>query len=888
MSPKRPRLGAFFRARADAWPDEAVDLEIRHHIEMRVDELMEEGLDEPSARAEAERAFGEVSRYRAECVALQRREVRRMDGRDRIESFARDVRLAVRGLRRAPLFTLTLLLTLGIGVGANTAIFTVVDAVLVRPLPYADVDRLVDVSPYDSETGFSLTQLYKGSALAWRDEADFLEAVGFWRRADRVWEREEGAVTRIEVVAMTPELVEIFGIEPLLGRSFTASDGAAGATPVALLGEERWASDFGRDRDVLGSMIVLDGAEYTIVGVMPKSFRYPITAPRDVWTALGADQINAMSERDQMGLVARLPVDSDSTVVHERAQVLQAALVEEGLELSGFAEARIAPIGRWRANRSTERALHVLMGGAFLILLVAGMNAANLLLVRGSSRQGEIAVRLALGAGRGHVVRQLAIEALLVAAAAAVLAILVSLATLESILAFAPNQVSGSAATPVELTGRVGLFTILLSAAVGLGFGAAPLFSAVTSAAARGIGARTTEGRGTRRWRAGLVVAEVALSVVLLVGAGLFGKSFATLVGTDAGFDAERVVTIQPGLVESRYPEDEDRRVYFQEAAELLRALPGVEGVALSSGAPPRSGITFGDAAMPEEGPIPSDQPDVFPFAWVDASFAEVFGLRFVAGRNFTEDEDLEARPHIIDVETARWLFGTERPIGERFRLGEDGEWSTVVGVVENLYLNGFDDGGAEMEWISPMPTDVSRGYFMLSVRTSGDPDELILPIREALATIDPGQPIDHIGVVADGLVDALERERFLVRLMSVFAALGLGLASLGTFGVVSYVVRQRYREIGVRLALGAAAEDVRRLVLREGLAMATAGIVVGLLLCIPLSGAVEGLLVEVTASDPVVIGMTVATAFLSALAATLGPARWASRVDPIEVLGAE
>lgn len=887
--PKGPRLGAFFRARAaKAWADEAVDLEIRHHLEMRVDELMAEGMDEVSARRVAERAFGEMDRYREECVTLQRREARRMDWRDGVEGLARDLRLAVRGLRRSPLFTLTLLLTLGIGVGANTAIFTVVDAVLVRPLPYADVDRLVDVAAYDSESGFQLTQLYKGSALAWRDEADFLEAVGFWTRSDRVWEREGEQVTRIEAVEMSPALVEMLGVPPLLGRAFAASDGAPGALPVVLIGEERWASDFGRDRDILGATLVLDGVEHTVVGVMPRSFRYPITAPRDLWTVLGADQIGAMSERDQMGLVARLPVDADSTVVHERAQILQAALVEEGLELSGFAEARIAPIGRWRANRNTERALQVLMGGALLILLVAGMNAANLLLVRGSTRQGEIAVRLALGAERGRVVRQLAIEAFLVAAAAAVLAVVVSLATLESILAFAPSQVSGSAATPVELTGRVGLFTVLLSAAVSVCFGAAPLFSAVTSAAARGIGGRTTEGRGTRRWRAGLVVAEVALSVVLLVGAGLFGKSFATLVGTDPGFDAERVVTVRPGLVASRYPDEEDRRVYFQEAVEVLSALPGVEGVAMSSGAPPHSGVTFGDAAMPEHGPVPPDQPDVFPFAWVDASFAEVYGLRFVAGRNFTEDEGREGRPHIIDVETARWLFGTERPIGERFRLGEDGEWSTVVGVVENLYLNGFDDGGAEMEWISPMPADMSRGYFMLSVRTSGDPDELLLPIREALATIDPGQPIDHIGVVSDGLVEALERESFLVRLMSAFAVLGLGLAFLGTFGVVSYVVRQRYREIGVRLALGAGAGDVRGLVLREGLVMATAGIVLGLLLCIPLSGAVEGLLADVTTSDPMVLGVTVATAFSSALAATLGPARWASRVDPVEVLGAE
>lgn len=883
-----PRLGAFFRARAaDAWADEAVDLEIKHHLEMRVDELIEEGMDEDAARATAEAAFGEMDRYRAECVALQRREERKMKWTDRVDGLVRDVVLGVRGLRRSPMFALTLLLTLGIGVGANTAIFTVVDAVLIRPLPYQDADRLVDINPYDADSGFQLTQMYKASALAWREEADFLEAVGFWTRETQVWTQGETA-TRVTTHLMSPELMTMLGVPPLLGRTVVESDAVPGAERIALLSEDRWSSDFGRDPDVLGTSIELDGVSHTIVGVMPRAFRFPITSQRDFVSALGADAIDAKTARDQLGVVARLPVGADSAVVNEQAQALQASLADEGLELSGFTDVRIGALDDWRANTRMEQALRVLMGGALLILLVAGMNAANLLLVRGSARRSEIGVRLALGGGRGRVVRQLGVEAAIVAIASAGLAVLVSFLTLESILAFAPREVTGWAATPVELTGRVAVFTVMLAALVSALFGVAPLMGSVASAAPAGVGARTTEGRATQRWRSGLVVGEVALSVVLLVGAGLLAKSFTALIQTDPGFDAERVVTVRPGLLEGQYPEPESRQAYYRAAREALLALPSVEAVALSSGAPPSSGVTFGDPAMAEGLPTPEDQREFFPFAVVDSDFADVYGLRFVAGRPFDAEEDPENRSRIIDLETARWLFGEDAPIGRRFRMGDDGDWWTVVGVVEDLHLNGFNDTGQEIEWLLPMAPDEAGTYLTLSVRTTGDPAALVQPIREALNEIDPGQPVDDIHVVQDGLVDALSRERFLMRLMVAFAALGLGLAMLGTFGVVSYVVRRRYREIGVRLALGAAVEDIRGMVVRQGMRLAAGGIALGTLLCVPLGRTLDGLLRDVSTSDPTVLGVTAVTAFIAVLAATVGPARWATKVDPMEVLGAE
>lgn len=285
---------------------------------------------------------------------------------------------------------------------------------------------------------------------------------------------------------------------------------------------------------------------------------------------------------------------------------------------------------------------------------------------------------------------------------------------------------------------------------------------------------------------------------------------------------------------------------------------------------------------------MPADQPDFFPYSVVDAAFADVYGLRFVAGRPFAADEDPEAMARIIDLETARWLFGEDAPIGRRYRMGEDGDWWTVVGVVEDLHLHGFNDAGQEIEWLAPMEPGEASSYLSLSVRTSGDPSALVLPIREALLEIDPNQPVDDIHVVYDGLVDALSRERFLMRLMGVFAALGLGLATLGTFGVVSYVVRRRYREIGVRLALGAGVEDIRGMVVQQGVRLAAGGIVLGMLLCVPLGRTLDGLLRDVSTADPIVLAATALTAFVAAVAATAGPARWATKVDPVEVLGAE
>ena len=508
--------------------------------------------------------------------------------------------------------------------------------------------------------------------------------------------------------------------------------------------------------------------------------------------------------------------------------------------------------------------------------------------MRGSTRQAEIGVRLALGGSRARVVRQLAVEALLIAAGSALLAVLICAGTLETILAMAPREVTTWSPSPVELTGRVAAFTLVLSAAVSLFFGAMPLISSVGAAARVGPTTRTTETRRVRRWRSGLVVAEVALSVVLMVGAGLFVKSFTNLIDADPGFEMEGLVTVTPGLLSERYPEAEARRAFYERAREGFLALPGVASVALSSGTPPHSGIMFGGALEAEGRAVSPEQPDVIPFANVDASFLETYRFGLVAGRNFGPEDTPGSNVRIIDLAMARWLFGEDAPIGQRFRLGEDDEWKTVVGVVRDLHLNGFDDAGQEYEMLGPLPEDAGPSYLSLSVRTSGDPAALFGPIRDVVRNLDPNQPIDKLTVVSEEMVSVLDSEQFLLRLMSIFAGLALGLSALGTFGVITFVVRRRFREIGIRVALGAARTDIRRMVMREGLTLALVGALLGVVVSTQLGRFVESLLTGVAPWDPVILGATVVVSLLASAAATAIPARWATRVDPMEVLGAE
>lgn len=863
---------------------------MQHHLEMRIDEISEEGVGAEEAQRMARDAFGDMGRYRSECVALQRREERMMRWIEWVGSMISDLAHAFRSLRKHPTFAITVLLTLGLGIGANTAIFTVVDAVLIRPGPFSDANRLVEIAPTSESSGFALPFQFKGSALAWREEADFLEEIGYSSRLEMV--RTDGE-TPIKLVTyrISPVLMDMLGVPPLLGRPFLDADGWSGAPDVVILSEAIWVRDFGGDEGVIGQTITLDERPHTVLGVMPRSFRYPNPGTRHQWVALNEDHIAAMDERDRLTVVGRIPVGVARESIQERANALQARLVEQNIGLSGFTQIRLEAVNDWRGNPNTRRGLWMLMSAVAIIMLVAGINAANLLLVRGSTRAGEIGVRLALGGSRGRIIRQMAVEGIVLSLGAGLLAVLVAAGTLEAILVIAPREVTEWSANPIELGSRVVVFTLLLAAFVGCFFAVLPAISSVRSAQATTnaqLGAYGTTHPNRHRWRGALIVAEVGLSVVLLAGAGLFIKNFKGLVSTDLGFEAEGLIRLTPGLVESRYPEPEARRAFFDELVTRISSLPSVSHVSLADGMPPSSGITFGDSLMGEGVPRPVGQPDFVPNARVDESFLETLGTELMAGRNFGPGDTPEDRVRIVDLAMARFLFGEDAPIGKRFRRGDTGEWQTIVGVVEDLHLNGFNDAGQPYDVLSPLPTAGAGGFWSVAIRTNGDPSQLFAPIRSIIRDMDSGQPIDRLDVVADALVDSLESEQFLLTLMSAFAGLALALAALGIFGLVSYVVQRQFREIGIRVALGADRRHIRRMVVGRGARLAVGGALLGLFGALSLGRLTSGLLYGVEPTDPVVLAVTVLVSLATCLVASALPVRRAVGVDPIDVLKAE
>lgn len=856
--------------------------EMASHLAILEDDFRRQGMTADEARAAARRAMGGVEQTKE-----RHREARSLP---LVEDLRRDLGIAVRMLRKAPGFTAVVVLTLGAGIGANTAIFTVVDAVLLRPPPFPHADRLVAVSPRSEESGFNLPFLYKPSALAWREQADFVEDVGLYTTVDMVRTDGESAI-KLRAYRLSPSLMRMLEIPPLLGRPILEEDGESGAPEVVLLSEAIWRRDFGADQDVLGRTITLDGLPYTVIGVMPATFRFPAIGKREVWTALNEDHIAAMDDRGRFNLFMLLPEGVGVEAIQDQAGALQAALAEDKIELSGFAQVHLQTMGDWRANPNTERALKILAGAVALIMLVAGLNAANLLLVRGSTRTNEIGVRIALGGSRARVVRQIAVEGVVLALAAGALAVLLAAGTLEAILAITPREVRDWSLNPIDLSTRVMAFTLLLSALAGGLFAVLPALGTVRSGAAMrnaSLGAHGVTARTRQVWRGGLVIMEVGLSVILLAGAGLFIKNFRNLVATDLGFEAEGLVRLTPGLIESRYASPEEMRAFYDQLVERVSALPGVTRVSLAGGMPPSSGIFFGDSLVGEDAPRPVGQPDVFPFADVDEAFLDVLGTELLAGRNFSPEDQPEDRVRIVDLEMARFLFGEDAPIGRRFRMGDDGEWQTVIGVVRDLHLNGVRDETQPYEVLRPLNADEPYGYWSLAIRTEGDPTRVFEPIRSIVHDIDPNQPIDRLELVSEALVDALDTEQFLLKLMTIFGGLALTLSALGIFGLVAYVVQRQFREIGIRVALGARRADVRRMVVGRGVRLSLGGVLLGLAGALWLGRYARGLLEEVDPTDPAVLAMTALLAFVTCVAASAVPARRAMLVQPTEILKAE
>jgi predicted permease len=805
-----------------------------------------------------------------------------------------DLRHAVRMMRKKPGLTLIALLTLALGVGANTAIFSLVRGVLLRPLPFHEPERLIGIRESKVGEGHNNPLAWR-SFFAFRDQAETLEAVAAYFNWNPDLELDDGTV-RLNGAQVTPAYFEVMKVRPLLGRDFTTDDAKQDASPTVILSHELWQQMYGGTTDVLGQTLRIDGKSFAIVGVMPAvgpSGQGPGAQLgwRSIWTAF---RINETKAQNNPGRLLRVTARMKTGVTLEQSrselETLMAGLKQthpdtHGSEIGVYA----TELKDYVVEPNAQRALWVLFGAVVCVLLIGCANIANLLLADGATREKEIAVRMALGASRNSIVRQLLTESLLLSAGGAVMGWLLAYWLVAAVSKFLPDvwQRMGE----VRLDGGVFSFALLSGVLTGLLFGLAPALGAtrINLNEALKNGARSvTAGRGRQRLRGALVVFEVALSLVLLVGSGLLLKSFANLRRVELGFNPDRLLTMSLRLQNSRYREAAQRVNFFQQTLANVRQLPGVQSAAICF-----SLLMTGDGAtdpvvIEGRAPVPKGEEPVLRGGSVSEDYFQTMGIAFRKGRAFTEQEVWQGSPVIIVNEAfAQRFFANEDPVGKRIKAGYgDPPWSTIVGVVANHIQPGVDNRvWEEMFYPYVNTADPPLWVMNLVVKTTGDPAALTQEVAAEARRLDRLLPITRIRTMRELTEGALRADRFNVWLLGSFALLALLLAALGIWGVISYSVTQRTHEIGIRVALGATKGRILKLIVGHGMRLAMTGVGAGLLASSVLTRLMKSLLFEVgTIDPPVFAGIALLLAGVALLACYI-PARRATKVDPMVAL---
>ncbi len=791
-----------------------------------------------------------------------------------------DARHGLRLLARSPGFAVVAVSMVALGVGANTAVFSVVNGVLLRPLPYQDPDRIVGL--WDIQPSLDRAPASYPEYLDWkRQDAVFDAVAAFFTSGTTL--SGEGRPEEIRLLRVSADLLPMLGLSPALGRGFRPEEEPRGAERVAMLSFGAWQRRFGGDRAVLGRTVALDAEPFTIVGVTPPGLRLDAFSEFDIALPLRLDETVAPRGLHFMRVWARLRKGLDlegaraATAVFAR-QLKSERSITHGVGLERMQELLVA---------EARPALLLLLGAVGFVLLIACTNLANLLLARSGARRREIAVRLALGAPRGRLVRQLLTESLPLGIAGGAAGLLAGWWSLDLILAL-----PGLGIPPVNVPrvdARVLAFTLALSLLATLLAGLAPALQGSALAPNRWLREADRDpsgGAAGRRLRSALVVAEVAMSLVLLVGAGLLLRSFVTLLRVEKGFDPDRLLSATVALRPGRYPDGARQIAFYEEVLDRIRALGGVQGAAAVSHLPLGGDDTSGGFAIEGRTFPPEDSP-LSDLRLATPDYFRVMGIPLLAGRAFAAQDREGSQPVAIVNETfVRRFFPGEDPLGKRIDAQwEDAGWRVVIGVVGSVRHETLDRPYLPEIYLplaQRAPTDVAMTFVVRSELGAG---ALAAAVRDQVSAQDPQQPISAIRTM-DEVIDASVTDRRLsTSLMAGFAATALLLAAVGLYGVLSYAVSQRTREIGVRMALGARAGDVLGLVVRDGLRLALAGAAVGLAAALPLTRALEGLLFGVAPSDPATFaGVPLLLLAVCALASWF-PARRACRVDPMVAL---
>jgi putative ABC transport system permease protein len=809
-----------------------------------------------------------------------------------LSALASDLQSGLRTLRHAPGFALAAVLTLALGIGATTAMFSIVDAALLRALPYPEPDRLVAV--FETMPGNDRRQVAPANLGDWRQESRTLTALSAFYTSRRTI----GSGASPERVLSTSTSGGIFttlGARASLGRTFVTADDSGASERLAVLSDGLWRRLFSGAQDIVGKGVRIDDEPYTVIGVMPADFRFPERT--DLWTlgtrgvpALRAGGADIASLRDvhYFRVIGRLSPGSSREASRREMSTIAARIEARhpdtnrdlGVNIVGLQDA---------LTGNTRSTLLFLFGVVGLVLLLACTNVAGLTLARSGKRQREFAIRTAIGASRGQLVRQVLAESTLLSIVGGGLGVALAALAIGRLVASAPIELPEVASVGIDA--RVLLFALLVSATTGVAFGLLP---ALQASAASSLGAlrQGSRGNSTRsRLRGALVVGELSLSLTLLFGAGLLLKSFVGLLRVDPGFVPERVVTIDPALSRSFYADPGRIVDYYTRALERVSTLPGVEAVGAVS-VLPASGQRMNRGVHIEGRPTPARQTDqTIEYQAATPGYFEAIGIPLKRGRGFSESDDGKATPiAVINEEAARQYWPGIDPIGRRVGFGggpgAGPTWRTVVGIIGDVRQLGLDQP-ALPEVFVPLLQDPDRDMSIV-VRTSIDPATVSVALRRVVQDVDPSQPLMAPRLMTRQLAGSLARPRFFSALLGGFAATALLLATLGVYGVVATAAQARTREMGIRVALGAQRSEIRGLVLSGGVKMAAAGIALGSAGAFWFARGVRGLLVGVEPADPVVFAVTGALLGTAVLLASWLPARRAARADPMVALRAE
>jgi predicted permease len=861
-----------------------VDAELAFHLARRVDELIAQGYSADEARREAAARFGNLEFTRQYCRDEDVRRERETRHTTIMDELKQDLTYALRALRSAPGFALVALLTLALGIGANTAIFSVVRGVLLSPLPFPDADRVVRVWHTNQSENDLKSRVSEPDYKEWVAASKRFTTMGaYWYSpggsgADLTG---SGAPERIEGAYVTPGFFETLRPRTLLGRTLRAEEGVEGNDHFIVLSYGLWRRRFGTDPGILGRALQIDGVPFTVVGVMPPSFTFPGDRI-DYWmplSVMGPDAIGRQRGSRFLDVIGRLAPGATIQQAHDELASVSRLTAEREEDARGWTDVTMLPV-REALVGEVRRPLVVLLGAVAFVLLITCVNLAGLLLARATARQRELAVRSALGAGRGRILRQLVTESLVLALLGGALGVGLAWVAVRALAAFGAAELPRAA--EIRIDGLVLTYAFAVSTLSGLVFGLLPAIRA-TSRNLQGVlraGSRGSVGNAGHRLRAALVVSEVALAVILVVGAGLATKSFGRLLDVNPGFNPKNVLAVRLGIPYERYG---DRvPAYYQSLLDRIAAVPGVEAVGSAKDFPLRGTGELWGATVPASANGEGDRAIRLPVLHVSADYFRAMGIPLRAGRTFTTADRGDAPPVFIVNETfAKRYFPNVSAVGQVLRMGKRA--IQIVGVVGDVRQKSLTEPAEPYAYIHYLQN--MRAGMSIAVRTAGDPLRYINAVRDAIWSVDRDQTITKVEAMSALVGDTVARPRLLAALLVLFGVMGLTLGALGIYGVLAYAVSQRRQEIGVRVALGASPRSVLRLVVGQGMALAIGGVIAGVLGALVLTRVMAAVLYEVRTTDPATFATVVVVLLGAAFVASVLPALRALRIDPVQAL---